>query len=142
MTKSNDLQEGGLSEADVNPYAAPKFPEASDRIHGSDSDDVVDFRKIVKRWEFLRLFYNLGLATVSIVATLMIRPEAVLIPDFIACVLLGGVIANVAYFAGPLVQGYVSTLRLWHPQFEMLIFVGGTGLNSLLAVGCILVYEM
>lgn len=123
-----------------NPYAAPQLTEAGACTEAAPTD-VVDFRVIMKRWEYLRIFYNLILVAVTVAATLLLQPTEFLHPALMQSVFTGGIIANVAYFAGPLVEGYASSLRLWREGFFITVFVLGTILNCLLAVGCVAVYH-
>jgi len=66
-------------------------------------------------------------------ATTTTFPHA--IPRLLRLIVLGAVVANVAYFAGPTVETYVRWLgynRAW-PRWVM--FIGGTLMSIVLAIG-------
>jgi hypothetical protein len=89
-------------------------------------------RNVFLAWEKLRIAYVVILALVTILLT---GVSGFLNLRLLRLIVLGAVVANVAFFAGPTVETYVRWLgynRAW-PRWVM--FVGGTLISIVLALG-------
>lgn len=89
-------------------------------------------RAVFLAWEKLRIVYVIILSLVTLILTGSAGFSDLRILRLIA---EGAVVANVAYFAGPIVETYVRWLgyeRMW-PRW--LMFESGTLLSIVLAVG-------
>ncbi len=89
-------------------------------------------RRVFLAWEKLRILYVIILALVTVLLT---GVTGVLNLGLLRLILLGAVVANVAYFAGPTIETYVRWLgynRGW-PRWVM--FIGGTLIAIILAIG-------
>ncbi len=89
-------------------------------------------RRVFLAWEKLRILYVIILALVTVLLT---GVTGVLNLGLLRLILLGAVVANVAYFAGPAIETYVRWLgynRAW-PRWVM--FIGGTLIAIILAIG-------
>lgn len=89
-------------------------------------------KSVFLAWEKLRIVYLMILALITV---LLIGLSGILNLRLLRLIVLGAVVANVAYFAGPTIETYVRWLgynRAW-PRWVM--FIGGTLISILLAVG-------
>ncbi len=81
-------------------------------------------------WEKLRLLYVLILAAFTLI---VVDPLGIFDPRYTFAILGGAFVANLAYFAGPLLETYIRWLgydRSWPRWF---FFIGGTLLSMMLA---------
>jgi len=90
------------------------------------------------RWEKLRPWYNVILAAVLVVShaphmgVLFLEPMALLIW------LIGAVLANICFLAGPLVEAYVSWLGIRSRYVMPLLFIGGV----LISIPCVVYFML
>lgn len=118
----------------ADPYLPPRDHDAPVATTARSRDDrnlSVIARDSLLAWEKLRIVYIGVLAVVTIMAMVLNgAPSAEQALLTIEC----AIVANLAYFAGPIVDTYIRWLgyrRAW-PRWAM--FVGGTILSILLAV--------
>lgn len=121
-----------------NPYSAPTMadPVASTGTPTSTTTTPPSWMQIARAtflaWEKLRIAY---IAILAVISLLLIGPSGLLNRRLLILTVEGALFANAAYFAGPIVETYVKWLgynRSW-PRWVM--FVGGTLLSIILAVG-------
>jgi len=81
-------------------------------------------------WERLRIPFVvvLGLITLFLAGPNLIELQTLIV------VAVGAVIANLCFFAGPIVETYVCWLGYEQKWVRWFLFVGGTALTALLAV--------
>ncbi len=100
-----------------------------------DETFVDTARAILIAWEKLRIAYVFILASETI---LFIIFFGFLNHYLFVLILKGAVVANIAFFAGPITEIYIQWLgyhRAW-PRWVM--FTGGTLLSTILVVGVVL----
>lgn len=119
-----------------NPYAATTttvYESSSDREAASGSLIAIA-RRVFLAWEKLRIAYVIILALITVLLT---GVSGLLSMRLLQLIIEGAVVANIAYFAGPTIETYVRWLgynRSW-PRWFM--FVGGTLISIVLAIGVI-----
>lgn len=87
-------------------------------------------RPIFLRWELLRIPYN----AILVMATILIAgPVNLLQIDLLREVMLGAVVANVLYYAGPVAETYIRWLGLNQDWVRWPLFGGGTVLTIVIA---------
>jgi hypothetical protein len=114
----------------MNPYSAPTgslVAEQTDTLAAC----LPTAKTIFLQWEKLRIVYIAVLAGVSM---LLAGPQGLNKPDVIRILVEGAVIANVLYFAGPVIETYVAWLGFRPCWLRWLLFGGGTLLSILLAI--------
>ncbi len=124
--------------ASENPYASPESVDASDR--DCSKSLVVDFGPILLRWERLRLYYNGILITAVLLLTSVVFPNLFLEVDFWGCVVVGGVISNLCFFSGPLIEGYGRFFCVWNDMLTILLFLAGLIFTALMAIASLTAY--
>ena len=105
--------------------------EDSSASDGANGSFLTDARSVFLAWEKLRIAYVIILAFITLLLTGLSGFNLRLL----GLIVQGAFVANAAYFAGPIVEVYVRWLgykRSW-PRWVM--FIGGTMIASLLAVG-------
>jgi len=118
-----------------NPYLSPSeaTPSATVGLTDSGESSLQDIaRQTFLVWEKLHVVY---VAVLALVTLLLIVTTGSLDRRVLRVVIEGAVVANIAYFAGPLMETYIHWLgydRRW-PRWVM--FTGGTLLAIILAVG-------
>ncbi len=129
----------------TNPYSTPsttvyESPVAqSNRRSLPDSDThQIDFGAIIRKWEWLRIFYNSILITMVMLLVLFGFPGLLVDLNFLSCVLAGAIIANLCFLTAPAIEGYGTHFRLWHPLFSYVLFAAGTFFAMILAIACVL----
>lgn len=116
----------------TNPYAVPVAEVSTTPIE-------VDFADVIRRWEKARFVYNGVLVFFTIIFT-SVYPSRFLDLDYWASVFIGAILANLCYFAGPVIEGYGRYFRIWQPIYMKVLFVVGLSFASLLAVLFIVTY--
>ena len=124
MTLSND-----------NPYQSPQTVDAE---YGRRQSPVqVDWRSILKRWEILRIPYNLIVGLTGLLTLAMIPPS--LLSNAVGGALVYGLVANVMYLLGPITELYLDWfVDAWEDRFVpgwVARFVRSRYLTALLFVG-------
>jgi hypothetical protein len=123
-----------------NPYQSPQTVIAEPR----QSPPQIDWKSILKRWEILRIPYNLIVGLAGLLTLAMIPPS--LLPHAVGEAIVYGLVANVMYLLGPVTELYLNwfvdawedrSVPEWVARFvrsaylTALLFVGG----SLFSVG-------
>lgn len=135
-----------MTELNENPYQSP---QAVITEHGHwQSPPLVDWKSILKRWEILRIAYNLIIGLTGLLILAMIPPSFLRIA--ICASIFYGILANAMYLLGPVTELYLNWFvdawenrivprwvgRLVRSRYlTALLFVGG----SLFSVGLTLV---
>jgi hypothetical protein len=120
-----------------NPYEPPLHPCAKDDPNAPPKRVRCDFGIVIGRWEKLRLVYN-GLLVLLVLGTTFVAfPQHAGFPEYWMSIAAGAVAANVCYFLGPLIEGYVTCFGGWHFVLTILLFCAGTLLAAGLAVASI-----
>jgi uncharacterized membrane protein len=117
-----------------NPYAATPttFSREIPETDVAQVSLLAIARSVFLAWEKLRIAYVILLALITVLLT---GVSGILNLRLLRLIVLGGVVANVAYFAGPTIETYVRWLgynRSW-PRWFM--FIGGTLISIILAIG-------
>ena len=97
-----------------------------------------EVKSIFLRWEKLRPIYNLAVAAILIGAYFVLVPidqqSTAQWLGFLAVCLLGGILANLCYFAGPLADLYFAWLQ-WRTRWTTaVLLVLGVVVTCLLSV--------
>jgi len=117
-----------------NPYSSPS-------VDGPDTptkqiESASNLSEIAKRtflaWEKLRLAYLAILALVTVASFFVIGNVSV--GEFIFAAVFGGILANVCYFAAPMVETYIGWLGFPTRALRIALFALGTGFTALMAV--------
>lgn len=114
------------SESEPNPFSAP-IAEAADvfgdlAANGPHATLGLIAKRVFLEWEKLRVLYN-GLL---IVVTLLLGSSHLNTIEFWGAAVVGGVICNVCFFLGPIVETYVTWLGFRTRWLRWLFFVSGT----------------
>ena len=117
-----------------NPYSTTTTTPFTDSIPPKSSDGslLTNARAVFLAWEKLRIVYVIILCMVTLMLT---GSTGFYNLRILRLIVEGAVVANLAYFAGPIVETYVRWLgyeRMW-PRW--LMFGSGTLLSIVLAVG-------
>ena len=118
-----------------NPYLSPSdVPPATTPATDDKANPALltIARQTFLAWEKLRVVY---VAILAVITILLIAPSGFLSRRLLLLTAEGAVVANTAYFAGPIVETYIKWLgydRAW-PRWVM--FAAGTLLSIILAVG-------
>ena len=113
----------------MNPYAAPSVQHDA-VVPAVDAPFAAVARNIFVQWEKLRPLYLAALAGFCL---LMLGPIGLTRDNVIGVLVTGAIAANILYFAGPVVEGYVAWLGYRPKWLRWLLFVGGTLLSAFLA---------
>lgn len=125
-----------------NPYAPPAEATAPGLMAPSEVQDrslQTLARATFLAWEKLRIAYNAVLIVVTVPA---LAATQQLDLGGLGVTLRGAIVANLLYFAGPTIETYVRWLGYDRTWPRWLLFLGGTALASLLAVGAIAARRM
>ncbi len=111
-----------------NPYSAPQSAAAPDDGHGGHlhREQLAQIGEVFVAWEWLRIWYNVVLACVALVAILLIEPSLLLDVMILEQLAVAAIGANACFLAGPLLEGYVTWW--WRPArwLRMPVFILGT----------------
>lgn len=118
-----------------NPYSPPSFdesPETSDSlVESASSPSLASIaRPTFLAWERLRIIFVvvLGMLTLVLAGPTLTKLRVLVL------VVEGAFVANICFFAGPIVETYVRWLGYHRRWVRWLLFVGGTILTAMLAV--------
>jgi hypothetical protein len=117
----------------ANPFANPPVdstPPTSVVSQASRSEFMEMARTTFLAWEKLRVVYVVVLG----VLTLLLTGPRIIEIDILVALLFGGFVANVCYFAGPIVETYVRFLGYRGNVLRWLLFITGLVLTAILAV--------
>lgn len=122
-------------ESKPNPFSAPVADPAESVAELAANGRDVTLGQIAKRvfleWEKLRLLYIGILAVV----TLVLGWSHVNRVEFWFIAVVGGVVSNVCFFIGPIVETYVTWLGFRSSWMRWVFFVLGTLFTLAFAVG-------
>ena len=98
-----------------NPYTATPttFPHAIPETEVVQTSLLAIARSVFLAWEKLRIAYVILLALITVLFT---GVTGILNLRLLRLIVLGAVVANVAYFAGPTVEKYVRWLGYNSPE--------------------------
>ncbi len=82
-------------------------------------------RAVFIKWEKLRIVYNILLLVLLWFVVTPMTHRSVLNPFLLTYYLLGGLAANMCFFAGPLLESYLAWLKIQSPWITAAIFIGG-----------------
>jgi hypothetical protein len=117
----------------INPYSSSSLETPSEEAVPTATHSLT-LVEIVKTtflaWERLRIIYVLLMGILTVV---LIGPQPIHIP--IVVVIAGGaVLANLCYFAGPILESYVRWLGYRGIGLRWFLFIGGTLLTAMLEI--------
>jgi hypothetical protein len=115
-----------------NPYSTPLALESSTepKIAATTSGLLEIARSTFLAWEKLRFLYIGLLGTL----TLLLCGREILNFEILLIVIAGAFVSNVCYFAGPILETYVTWLGLKGKWFRWVLFTVGTLLTMVLAI--------
>ena len=96
----------------------------------------VDMKPFFQKWEKLRSWYNVILGTVLVVSHAPHLRMSFLDPMALLIWLIGAVLANICFLAGPLAEAYLSWLGVRSPYVMPLLFAGGV----LISIPCVVFF--
>jgi len=85
-----------------------------------------DVRRIFVRWEMLRIAYNAALAALVIILVALLHDVETDWPELGRLCVVGAVVANVCFFAGPLAEVYLNWLGVRSRGVTVILFSMGT----------------
>lgn len=106
-------------------------PDPHDEWHHAGAAESPDPHHAVKQWEKLRLLYNAVLIPWTILLTAVLPGGGTAGP---AEVLVGGVIANVCFCLGPVVETYLVGIGANARTARGWLFALGTGFTAVAAL--------
>ena len=113
------------------------FVPAESPVLKSGNWSCPEVREIFVKWELLRIPYNVILICLVLLFLVCFPPQLEDIGELAGLVLLGAVVANVCYLAGPLAEVYITWLGLPTRWLRLTIFLAGSGLAGVLAIVCL-----
>ena len=117
----------------INPYSSSSLETPSEEVvpTATHCQTLVEIVKTTfLAWERLRIIYVLLLGILTVV---LVGPQPIHIP--IVIVIAGGaVLANLCYFAGPILESYVRWLGYRGIGLRWFLFIGGTLLTAMLEI--------
>ena len=118
-----------------NPFSAPSDVAAT--IVRESSEQDLSFGAIAKRtflaWEKLRVVYIAILGIETIAFGLIVYPLIIEL-EFWGGVVVGAILANICFFAGPITETYVAWLGYPTRALRIVMFLTGTAFSSILVV--------
>lgn len=123
---------------DNNPYSAPiTVTPIGDADESNVTDSATSLGLIAREtfiaWEKLRLIYNGVLFLFTAATVTFFHPELWGLGKFWMLAMFGAIFANLCYFAGPIVDTYVSWLGFRSKAFRQTLFWLGALTGSFLA---------
>lgn len=121
-----------------NPYTATptKFSHAIPETDFAQMSLLAIARRVFLAWEKLRIAYVILLALITVLFTVLFTGvTGIWNLRLLRMIVLGAMVANVAYFAGPTIETYVRWLGYSRAWPGWIMFVGGTLLSIVLAIG-------
>ena len=101
------------------------------------ASDYAGFGLVISRWESLRLVFNVVLVVLCLGYTVFLNPAHLTEFEFWKNLLLGALLANVLFMTGPALDGYLTWFGVWTAPIAMFLFLAGTTLTTILALGWI-----
>ena len=119
-----------------NPYSSPVSPAAAEDRPAAERESLGTIaRRTFLAWEKLRLVYIAVLAVFALLFGLLDPSNMLASMRFWMFVLEGAIIANICYFAGPVIETYVFWLGFRGNWLRIVMFVVGTLFSCVLFVG-------
>lgn len=117
-----------------NPYAssANLSDEKLDSKSLTDDSLLSIARTVFLAWEKLRVIY---LSLLTLLTVLLVGFSGIFNVSLMISIMLGAFFANVLYFAGPVIDTYIRWLGYTHSWPRWVMFIGGTILSIVLAIG-------
>ena len=109
--------------------------------HFADAPAADDQHLAIKKWEKLRLLYNALLIPWTLLTIMIWQPNGVGDPHFMADVIAGGLIANISFCLGPVLEMYLVYLGANTSAARIVLFGVGTAFTALAALIAILTYS-
>lgn len=120
----------------ANPF---KPPGTDFEARAESAAGFARLRWILRSWERLRLYYNGGwLVILTLLASAGAVARDAPIAPLAAVAVFGALVANAAFFLGPIGEAYLYVLGVEHPAVRFVFFFGGTALATLLALASLL----
>ena len=123
-----------------NPYASPTDDAVISDVVSSNSTEI-SLASLAKSvfiaWERLRIVYIvvLGAFTLTLaIPGVLANGSHFLAFRGIVMILGGAIVANICYFAGPMIETYIRWLGHDRKWVRWFLFVGGTVLTAMLAL--------
>jgi hypothetical protein len=99
-----------------NPYASPAA--APGGTPASDEAAQLDWKSVLRRWEVLRLPYNLIVGVTGLISLIMFPSVALGELMVVVGIVLYGIGANVCFFFGPIAELYINWFAdTWGKRF-------------------------
>ena len=117
-----------------NPYSSPLAEPGAPAPSGEPLRQIA--RTTFLAWERLRLIY----ISVLGVLTLLLGWGSFGVFEYWLTVAAGAVVANVCFFAGPIVETYITWLGYQGKWLRTLLFTVGTLFTCVLAVAALAIY--
>ena len=114
-----------------NPYQAP-IGGSPEPVESTDLSRIVDFRKLLVKWEKYRLVYNAALIATTLLSV-SVSPAGSIGVELFPVVIFGAIFANVMFMLGPSVDGYLQVGGIRHSAVGLFIFGCGTLFAVLMA---------
>lgn len=89
-----------------NPYASPAT--TSDAELSPERERYAQLGEVFVSWEWLRIWYNVVLSVVALVGVLLVKPQMLLQFNELESMAAAAIGANACFFAGPIVEGYIT----------------------------------
>ncbi|MGB7345611.1 MAG: hypothetical protein WBD20_15460 [Pirellulaceae bacterium] len=123
-----------------NPYTAPVESSAPDadtvRPVGEPFGEIA--RSTFLAWEKMRLIYIGLCAAPTLVLGATGATESIGSSHFWIPVIVGGIVANLFYFIGPIVETYVTWLGFRSKKLRWMLFAFGTLFTVMMAIGALI----
>jgi len=122
-----------------NPYSAP-VSEADDAVQSQGESKLTGSgwahaKGVFLAWEKLRFLYNFVLVFLVVALAVLSKFSQLLgSVEFWLIAIAGGIISNICFFLGPIVESYVHWLGLRLPWFRPTCFVLGLVLTAIVAM--------
>lgn len=120
-----------------NPYAAPiseseDAPKVESKQAGSDWAAA---KGVFLAWEKLRFLYNFVLIFLVVAMAVLVGGAQLLGSiEFWLIAIVGGIISNICFFLGPMVESYVHWIGLRLTWFRSTCFMLGLALTAVVAM--------
>jgi len=119
----------------TDPYQAPAAIEEAPGEQPVTLDALA--RRTFLAWEKLRILYVLILVVITLAMVAFRGFGLVATVEFWLTAVVGAIFANIAFFAGPVVETYVRWLGYRGEVLRLLLFTVGTVFACLLATGTV-----
>ena len=128
-----------MTQEKSNPYQAPLQAELVPSKPTRQSNLIQIGKDAFLHWEKLRLVYIAICGAVTLIAMMLFKLPLGKIEHW-GFIIFGGIVANVCYFAGPVVETYLTWLGFNPKPFRAFAFILGVSFTSVCAV--LAVYEL